>query len=89
MAFRDELKKVIPERLHAQPDFKALVDMAVLNNLNNKDELYSYFNSQIGTIEEWLRKNQSIGGTAIRIIRDKIVKLDCLKNCKRMCDEFL
>lgn len=89
MTFRDEIKKTIPERLHVEPDFKALHDMVALNNIKSKDELTAYLDREIKAIEEWLKKNQSAGGTMVKVLRDKIIKLDCLKNCKGMCDEFL
>ena len=89
MSFHDELKKKIPQRLHIDPNFGALQDFVRMNGFSNKDELNTYFEKEIKVVEEWLNSNQNAGGTAVKDIRDKIVKLESLKNCKSMCDDFL
>ena len=89
MSFKDELRKKIPERLHIDPNCRALFDMAALNNLNSSDELRDFLDKEIKEIREWLKSNHSVGGTAVKSIRDKVVKLECLEHCKGICEEFL
>ena len=89
MSFKDELRKKIPERLHADPDCRALFDTVALKGLNSKEELNNYLDAEIKAVRDLLKTNQTVGGTAVKDIRDKIVKLECLEHCKTICQEFL
>ena len=88
MSFTEELKKTIPERFHSEPDFKALIDIVRLNNLNSKEELLNYLDKEINEVEEWIKNNQATGGTVVKDLRDKTIKLGTCKSCKRYLEEY-
>ena len=89
MSFLEELKKSIPERFHSEPDFKALIDIARLNNFNSKEELLDHLEREIKQIEDWLKNNQDTGGTIVKDLRDKSIKLGTCKACIRYIEEYL
>ena len=88
MSFIEEIKKNIPERFHSEADFKSLIDITRLNNLNSKEELLDYLDKEIKTIEDWIKNNQDTGGTIVKDLRDKSIKLGTCKACKRYIGEY-
>ncbi len=89
MSLIDEIKSKIPERFHTEPDFQALVETARLNNFTSKEELLGYFDKGIQEIEDWVKNNVSTGGTIVKDLRDKTIKLGTFKACKKYIEEYL
>ena len=85
----DEIKQKVPERFHAEPDFKALIDTVRLNNFDSKEAVLDYLKKEIKQIEEWVSKNQQTGGTVVKDLRDKMIKLGTLKGCQKYLQDYL
>jgi len=89
MSLIDEIKTKVPKRFQAEPDFGALVDTVRLNDFTSKEELLDYFDKGIQEIEDWVKNNVSTGGTVVKDLRDKTIKLGTFKACKRYVEEYL
>jgi len=85
----EEIKKKVPERFQSEPDFKALIDTVRLNEIHSKIDLLSYFDKEIKDIENWITGNIKTGGTIVKDLRDKMIRLGTLKTGKQWLIEYL
>lgn len=84
----EEIKKKVPERFQSEPDFKALIDTVRLNEIHSKVDLLSYFEKEIKDIENWITNNIKTGGTIIKELRDKMIKLGTLKAGQKYIQDY-
>ena len=84
----EEIKKKVPERFHAEPDFKALIDTVRLNEIHSKIDLLAYFEREIKDIEIWITGNIKTGGTIVKDLRDKMIRLGSLKSGQKYIEEY-
>ncbi len=84
-----EITTKIPEQMHKDADFKTLYGIVIMERMTSKEQTVAYFDGQIAAIEEWLRGNQAAGGSLVLQIRNKIVKMETYKTCRKMCLTYL
>ncbi len=89
MPLKQELLKKVPQHLKEEPYFAALLDSIKENKIESKTHLAEFLHAEISRVEKWLEENKAQGATAVKTIRDKAIKLNVLRRCAKLTQEFL
>jgi hypothetical protein len=89
MSLKKELLDKVPIHLQGEDEFKTLLEYIEKEGLEEKHKLLEFLRKEMESVEEWLAENKEEGGTMVKEIRDKAVKLGVLKKCERMVMDFL
>lgn len=89
MSLKQDLLKKVPLHLKDEPDFLALLDHIKKRNIETKEHLTKFLKDEIEIVEKWLEENKNKGATTVKTVRDRAIKLDVLKKCANLTQEFL
>lgn len=89
MSLKEELLEKVSPQSKERPQFQALLDHIKKNKIENKEHLVKSLNQEIALTEKWLKDNKNTGATAVKSVRNQAIKLDVLKKCQKVMQEFL
>ena len=89
MSLKKILLEKVPNNLHQEPHFHALLDHVKLHNIETEEHLRNFLKKETDIVENWLENNKNSQATKVKSVRDKVVHLDVLKKCSELTGEFL
>ena len=91
MAYKDILKKKVPEEVRFTPEFRVLLAVIKKQDIKSSMGLKNYTNSEIKSLKDWIKTNkkQNIKGTMRRHIVKKQKQIDFYALIKKQVLKYL